>query len=163
MASGGSRQTSHSPPSALVPNSWGPLGDLRLLPDPQTEARVDLWDDAAPLHFFQCDIVETDGRIWHACPRGFLKAALADLEAETGLQVRSAFEHEFHLSGLEEHSGNSFSLERFRLAEAFVSTAMAALRQARAEPEVFMTEYGRRSSRSPAARPSASRPRTAPS
>ena len=126
----------------LVPNPWGPLGDLRLLPDPQTEARVDLWDDAAPLHFFQCDLVETDGRIWHACPRGFLKAALADLEANTGLQVRSAFEHEFHLSGLEEHSGNSFSLERFRLAEAFVSTAMAALRQARAEPEVFMTEYG---------------------
>jgi glutamine synthetase len=126
----------------LVPNPWGPVGDLRLLPDPQTEARVDLWDDATPLHFFQCDIVETDGRIWHACPRGFLKAALADLEAETGLQVRSAFEHEFHLSGLEEHSGNSFSLERFRLADGFVSTAMAALRQARAEPEVFMTEYG---------------------
>jgi glutamine synthetase len=126
----------------LVPNPWGPLGDLRLLPDPQTEARVDLWDDAAPLHFFQCDIVETDGRIWHACPRGFLKAALADLEAETGLQVCSAFEHEFHLSGLEEHSGNSFSLERFRLAETFVSTAMTALRQAHAEPEVFMTEYG---------------------
>jgi glutamine synthetase len=126
----------------LVPNPWGPLGDLRLLPDPQTETRVDLWDDATPLHFFQCDIVETDGRTWHACPRGFLKAALADLEAETGLLVRSAFEHEFHLSGLEEHSGNSFSLERFRLAEAFVSTAMAALQQAHAEPEVFITEYG---------------------
>lgn len=126
----------------LVPNPWGPLGDLRLLPDPQTEARVDLWDDATPLHFLQCDIAETDGRIWHACPRGFLKAALADLEAETGLHVRSAFEHEFHLSGLEEHSGNAFSLERFRLVEAFVSTAMIALRQARAEPEVFMTEYG---------------------
>lgn len=126
----------------LVPNLWGPLGDLRLLPDPQTEARVDLWDEAAPLHFLQCDIVENDGRIWHACPRGFLKRALADLEAETGLQVHSAFEHEFHLSGLDEHSGNAFSLERFRLAEAFVSTAMAALRQARAEPEVFMTEYG---------------------
>jgi glutamine synthetase len=126
----------------LVPNPWGPLGDLRLLPDPQTEARVDLWDDATPLHFFQCDIVETDGRIWHACPRGFLKTALADLEAETGLQLRSAFEHEFHLSGMEEHSGNSFSLERFRLAEAFGAKAMAGLRQAHAEPEVFMTEYG---------------------
>jgi glutamine synthetase len=126
----------------LVPNPWGPLGDLRLLPDPQTEARVDLWDDAAPLHFVQCDLVETDGRIWHACPRGFLKAALADLAAETGLEVRAAFEHEFHLSGLDEHSGNAFSLERFRLADAFVWAAMAALRQARAEPEVFMTEYG---------------------
>jgi glutamine synthetase len=126
----------------LVPNPWGPLGDLRLLPDAQTEARVDLWDDAAPLHFLQCDLVETEGRIWHACPRGFLKSALADLAAETGLEMRSAFEHEFHLSGLDEHSGNAFSLERFRLADTFVSKAMAALRQAGAEPEVFMTEYG---------------------
>jgi glutamine synthetase len=71
-----------------------------------------------------------------------LSQGVADLRAETGLRMRSAFEHEFHLSGLEEHAGNSFSLERFRLAEAFVATAMAALRQARAEPEVFMTEYG---------------------
>jgi hypothetical protein len=95
--------------------------------------------------------------------RATAKGTRPDLEGETGLQVHSAFAYEFHLSGLDEHSGNAFSLEQFRLAEGLVSTAMAALRQARAEPEAFMTEYGpARGSRSPAARPSGSRRQTAP-
>jgi glutamine synthetase len=33
------------------PNPWGSAGDLRLLPDRATEARVDLWEDASPCTF----------------------------------------------------------------------------------------------------------------
>ena len=51
------------------PNPWGSIGDLRLLPDRDSEVRVDLWEDASPLHFFLCDATNTDGSPWDARPR----------------------------------------------------------------------------------------------
>lgn len=123
------------------PNPWGPLGDLRLLPDPSTEVRVDLWPDAPPLHFVLCDAVETDGEPWEACPRAMLKGALDDLEREAGIRLVAAFEQEFHLSGLS-RTGPAFSMEAHRLADPFGSTLVAALAEAGHEPETFLPEYG---------------------
>jgi glutamine synthetase len=123
------------------PNPWGPMGDLRLLPAPATEVRVDLWPDAPPLHFLLCDAVETDGRPWAACPRALLTGALGDLEREAGLRLVAAFEQEFHLSGLP-RMGPAFSMEAHRLAEPFGSTLVAALAEGGQEPETFLPEYG---------------------
>ena len=53
------------------PNPFGSVGDLRILPDPQTHVHVDLWDDAAPLDFLLCTAVELDGTPWDCCPRAF--------------------------------------------------------------------------------------------
>ena len=125
----------------IAPNPWGPMGDLRLIPDPDTEVRVDLWEDASPLHFYLCDIVHTDGAAFDACPRAFLKHALADLRDQTGLTIRTAFEHEFHLAHIEDGPGGAFGFDRYRLTEPFAPLVMEALRLAGQEPEVFMTEY----------------------
>ena len=124
----------------IAPNPWGPMGDLRLLPDPQTEVRVDLWEDASPLHFYLCDIVHPDASPFDSCPRTFLKSALADLRT-AGLTVRAAFEHEFHLAHIEDGPGGAFGLDRYRMTEPFGPLVMEALKLARQEPEVFMTEY----------------------
>jgi glutamine synthetase len=99
------------------PNPWGSTGDLRLLPDAATEARVDLWDEVSPLHFFLCDAANTDGSPWDSCPRTFLKDALARLEQETGLGLVASFEQEFVLRGPTLETGPGFSFEAQRLVE----------------------------------------------
>jgi len=123
------------------PNPWGPLGDLRLLPDPSTEVRVDLWPEASPLHFLLCDAVNTDGSPWDACPRALLTRALDDLVQESGLRLAAGFEQEFHLSGLA-RAGPAFSMEAHRLVEPFGPMVVAALAEAGQEPETFLPEYG---------------------
>jgi glutamine synthetase len=124
------------------PNPWGPIGDLRLMPDPATEVRVDLWPEVSPLHFFVCDATGTDGSPWGACPRILLKQALARLEDEAGLRLMSGFEQEFHVSGLPDTPGPGFSMEALRQVEPLGPMVMAALREAGAEPEMFLPEYG---------------------
>src|SRR5258708_39403280 len=62
-------------------NPFGSTGDLRLIPDPDTRVRVPADADASALELLLCDIVEIDGRPGECCPRGFLRAALADLRA----------------------------------------------------------------------------------
>jgi glutamine synthetase len=115
-------------------------GDLRLLPDPDTRARV-AGDESGPaLELLLCDIVETDGRPWRCCPRGFLRDALDELQAEFGLHVEASFEHEFQLLR-ELPPALPFSLEAQRLAEPFASRVMAALAEAGAEPERFFSEF----------------------
>lgn len=115
-------------------------GDLRLLPDITTRARVDEREGAVALDLVLCDIVETDGRPWGCCPRLFLRDALRELEQEFSLRVQSSFEHEFQLLR-GDHAALPFSLEAQRLAEPFASQAMAALAQAGAEPERFFAEF----------------------
>jgi glutamine synthetase len=124
------------------PNPWGSTGDLRLLPDRGTGVRVDLWEDASPLHFFICDATNTDGSPWDACPRTLLKDALSTLEEEVGLRLIASFEQEFLLDGSAFKPGPGFSFEAQRLVEPFGPLAFAALRQAGLEPEVFLPEYG---------------------
>lgn len=123
------------------PNPWGSVGDRRLLPDPATRVRVDLWDGVTPLDFALSDAVHTDGAPWDACPRTFLRHALDDLRAETGLRLMASFEHEFVLDGAE-HAEGPFTLAAQRVAEPFAGDVYAALRQAGADPEMILPEYG---------------------
>jgi glutamine synthetase len=124
------------------PNQWGPIGDLRLLPDRDTQVRVDLWPDASPLHFFICEAAHTDGSPWDACPRVFLRRALEDFRAQTGLQVLSAFEQEFAIQGLDRAVGPGFSMEAFRALDPIGPLIMAALGDAKQQPEMFLPEFG---------------------
>ena len=121
------------------PNPFGSLGDLRLIPDPTSRCRVDL-GTATPLDVVLADLHEPDGAPWPACPRLLLKGALADLEAETGLQLRAAFEQELQLGA--DEPPPPFSLESLRRAEPFPSLAIAALTAAGLEPEMYVPEYG---------------------
>ncbi len=124
------------------PNPFGSTGDLRLLADLDTFVHVDAAPDtrADALEFVLCDITTTEGEPWECCPRGFLRAALQELHAQTGLRVLASFEHEFQLLS-DAPPAPAFSLEAQRRAEPFPSQVFAALRQAGTAPERFMAEY----------------------
>lgn len=121
-------------------NLFGAGGDLRLLPDP--DAGVDVpADETRPATRIQlADQVTPDGAPWACCPRSFCGEALADLRAETGLELVASFEHEFVLTPLAPTA--PFSFRRFRAAEPFGTELVALLEQAGLEPETWLPEYG---------------------
>jgi glutamine synthetase len=119
---------------------FGSTGDLRLLPDLQTHARVASDDGGSALELVLCDIAETDGTPWECCPRSFLRDALARLEGELGLRVLASFEHEFQLLD-DAAPALPFSLEAQRRAAPFPEAAFGALLEAALEPERFMAEF----------------------
>ncbi len=129
---------------AIADSPWGALGDLLLVPDPETDIRVDFEDGLPAEHFYLGDITHTDGRPWGGCPRGFLKGALEALAQETGLRLVAAFEHEFYYTGVEERVNASYGLDAFRRQGSFGEALMGALRAAGVEPDSFMAEFGPR-------------------
>jgi len=121
---------------------WGPMGDVALIGDPEAEVRVDLGEGVPPLHFFMADWYTLDGKPWEGCARNFLKNAVADLEKDAGLRIRSGVEHEFNLAPVSPAPGPPFSLSALRVAAKFGSEVLAALKQAGQERETFEPEYG---------------------
>jgi len=71
----------------------GPVGEVRLVPDPDTLVILPYAPGAGGM---VADLVRLDGQPWEACPRAFLKQAIAEL-AGTGLALVAAFEPEFTL------------------------------------------------------------------
>lgn len=124
------------------PNPWGPIGDLRLRPDPSTKTRVELWEDVPPLHFYLCDAVNPDGSEWTSCPRVLLKRTLQRLRDETGLELVASFEQEFKLLGIPGDPAPGFSLESLRVVEPFGALVAAGLEQAGVRLDTFLPEYG---------------------
>jgi glutamine synthetase len=121
---------------------WGPMGDLVLLPDPSTEVEVEFGDGSVAERFMLGNIHHMDGSLWDCCLRSYLREAVQELERETGLMLIASFEHEFHLSGGASRPGDSYSLEKVRLAGEFPEVLLYALRAANAEPDTFLPEYG---------------------
>ena len=119
---------------------FGSTGDLRLLPDPDTQVRVEADASAGALEFVLCDIVETDGQPWECCPRHFLREALRELHDELGLRVMASFEHEFQLV-LGPPLPPPFSLRAQRRAGSFPGEVMGALAEAGVEPLLFLPEF----------------------
>lgn len=121
---------------------WGSHDDRRLIPDPDTETRVDFGLDNTPLHFFLSDITNLDGSSWDVCARTFLKEAIADLKLESGLTVNAAFETEFTFVDVHEAPGPSFSLTNARHSAPFGELLMKGLLQAAQAPDNFLPEFG---------------------
>ncbi|MEP3280119.1 MAG: glutamine synthetase family protein [Stappiaceae bacterium] len=122
---------------------WGPRGELLTIPDPKTEVVLPaLNEEGAAERFMLCDIVELDGAPWACCPRQWLNRGLEILRSQFGLELKSAFEHEFHYSGGIGRLGDAYLLDAMRLQGRFAGTLMAALRKNGIEPESFMPEYG---------------------
>jgi len=126
----------------IAPNPWGPMLEVRQTPVRETETRVDIWEDAPAFHFFLCDSRTADGSSWDCCTRGFMLAALADFERETGLKFMAAFEHEFLLSGPGIGKMTPFSLEAVRMVAPFIRDVTHALQQADVGLETVEPEYG---------------------
>jgi glutamine synthetase len=79
----------------LVPvEGMEPVGEIRIVPDPETYSRLPWVPRTASLI---CDQLDHDWRDWGACSRSFLKRAIA-AAAEAGIAVMAAFENEFYLA-----------------------------------------------------------------
>lgn len=126
------------PLAELTP--FGSVGDLRLLPDPDTHVRVEDGAHGSALELVLCDIVEPNGRPWECCPRRFLRESLGKLETELGARVVASFEHEFQLLS-EAPAAAPFSLEEQRRVEPFPAEVMGALIEAGVQPERFFAEF----------------------
>ncbi len=79
----------------LVPvDGMEPVGEVRIVPDPDTFAILPWLDRTASMH---SDLQEKDGSDWAGCTRTVLRRTLATLEAQ-GIEMMSAFESEFYLA-----------------------------------------------------------------
>jgi glutamine synthetase len=79
----------------LVPQgSFGPVGEIRLMPDPETFVILPYAPKSARL---LVDMLQLDRLPWAVCPRSFLKRMLARANT-SGLRVIAAFENEFYLA-----------------------------------------------------------------
>ncbi len=72
----------------------GPVGEFRLIPDPNTFALLPYAPNAGSM---MCDMIRLDGQPWEACPRSFLKRQIARLTTK-GWRAEAALEHEFYLA-----------------------------------------------------------------
>ena len=126
----------------IAQNPWGPMDEVRQVPDDETRRRVVLRPVHPPLHLVLCDSLNADGSPWECCTRSFLAAALADLKAETGLDLHIAYENEFALFGEDLCWAAPFSLDAVRRIAPFADLCVAALIDAGAEIETFEPEYG---------------------
>jgi len=128
--------------NSIADSPFGSLGDLLMVPDPDTEVRVDFGDDSPSEHFFLGNILYTDGSPWECCLRGRLAEALDALRAETGLELNSAFELEFQFLEESTNYGPGFGLTGLRKKKHFGEVYLAALREAGVEPDSFLREWG---------------------
>jgi glutamine synthetase len=80
--------------SLAAVEGMGPVGEFRLIPDPQTFVTLPYVPNTGSM---MCDMLLTDGTPWEACPRTFLKRMIARL-AEQGMSAEAAVEHEFYLA-----------------------------------------------------------------
>ncbi|MEM1045132.1 MAG: glutamine synthetase family protein [Pseudomonadota bacterium] len=127
---------------AIADTPYGALDDLLLIPDPETETRIDFEDGSPAEHLFIGDICCLDDTPWECCTRSILKTALQRLEAVSGLTLKVAFEHEFQLTEANRPLGDAYSRAGYRENAVFGETLMAALRAAGLVPDTFMKEYG---------------------
>ena len=74
--------------------SFGPVGEIRLVPDLETFALLPYAAKSARL---LCDMHTLAGEPWDACPRSFLKRMI-ERAREAGLALQATFENEFTLA-----------------------------------------------------------------
>ncbi len=123
-------------------NPFGPMGEIRLIPDPAAHVTLEGQGGGPAFDLVLCDARTHDGAAWAACPRTVLKAAVEALRAETGLTLRVAFEHEFTVHGLNQPFHAAFSLSAGRAVGTLGERVLATLNRAGFTLEQFQAEYG---------------------
>lgn len=127
---------------AIAPTPFGALGDLLLVPDTATAVKFDFAEDTPAEHFMIGDILTLEGAPWECCTRSMLKAALQRLHKVSGLGLKGAFEHEFHVKGGRLLRGRGYGHGGFRDHLALGETLMGAINTAGLIADTFMKEYG---------------------
>ncbi|HZU68626.1 MAG TPA: glutamine synthetase family protein [Ktedonobacteraceae bacterium] len=130
---------------SLAPvEGMGPIGEFRLIPDPNTFVILPYVPGTGSM---MCDMIRTDGKPWEACPRTFLKRMVARL-ADQGMYAEAAVEHEFYLAREEngkyvpaDHSLCYSSIGLDEQAEV-IDALLEALEKQGLSIELFHTELG---------------------
>ena len=131
-----------TPFTEIAPNPWGPVAEVRQVPDPSAHVCLPAYEGRAPFDLYLCDSLNPDGTQWDCCTRGFARTALAALGEQSGLTFVGAFEHEFTLTATDFAPGPPFSVEALRVAPGFTADLADALTGAGLEPETVEPEYG---------------------
>jgi glutamine synthetase len=123
----------------------GPVGEIRLVPDPATFTVLPYAPHSAAM---TTDMRTLDGAAWAACPRAFLKRQI-DACARAGFSVRAAFECEFTLAVRKADGGFApldeslcFSTVGMTTAAAVMDDLVAALEAQGIEVEQYYPELG---------------------
>ncbi len=127
---------------SISDSPYGALGDLVLIPDPETRVDIEFDDGLPKERFVLGDIHETDGTPWECCTRSILKSALDRLQDVAGLRIFGAFEHEFHFVTGKCPLGSAYTTAGFRAERQFGEVLVSAIEQAKLAPDTFMKEYG---------------------
>src|SRR5437016_2722145 len=122
----------------------GPIGEFRLIPDPQTFVILPYVPNTGSM---MCDMIRLDGQPWEACPRTFLKRMIASL-AEQGMRAEVAVEHEFYLAREEgdkyvpADDSLCYSSRGLDDEAEVIDAILAALQAQSVSIELFHTELG---------------------
>jgi len=116
--------------------SFGPVGEVRLQPDPETFTTTPYADRTATM---LCDMYELDGTPWEADPRSRLRAFLESLDVTPS----AAFEGEYYLvrEG-EDGIDTCFAVEGMDSAHEIVLDTVEALDAQRLGLSNYYPEYG---------------------
>src|SRR3989442_11694238 len=128
----------------VAEGSFGPVGEIRLTPDPATFVVLPYAPHTARL---LCDMTTLEGTPWEACPRSFLKRMI-ERAAMQGFGFRAAFENEFTLAHREnghyvplDHSA-CFSTIGMDSSAPVMSDVIEALTAQGVFPEQYYAELG---------------------
>src|SRR3989442_11370178 len=128
----------------VAEGSFGPVGEIRLTPDPATFVVLPYAPHTARL---LCDMTTLEGTPWEACPRSFLKRMI-ERAAMQGFGFRAAFENEFTLAHREnghyvplDHSP-CFSTIGMDSSAPVMSDVIEALTAQGVFPEQYYAELG---------------------
>jgi glutamine synthetase len=130
----------------LAPGSaLGPVGEVRLIADPDTYAALPFAPGQAQV---LCDLATLEGELWACYPRTFLKR-MAARAAAAGMEVRAALEYEFYLAR-EAEGGRfvpaddslCFSTDGMNRAGPFVTEVLEALDRLGLAPRQYYPELG---------------------
>ncbi len=124
----------------------GPIGEFRLVPDPNTFVELPYAPNAGMM---LCDMLGQDRQPWGACPRTFLKRMQAAAE-RMGIGVRATVEHEFYLareatdgSGYEPFDRSlCYSSIGFQSSASIIDDVIRCLELQGVQVEQFMPELG---------------------
>jgi glutamine synthetase len=127
-------------------DGMGPVGEVRICPDPETFVVLPYAPGAAAM---LADQVNPDGSPWDGCARTFLRQAIAELR-DAGYELQASFEPEFTL-GYRSASGNEllpndeslcYSATGFHLAHEYTIDLVQALEAQGLEVEHYYPELG---------------------
>jgi glutamine synthetase len=130
--------------SLATVDGMGPVGEFRLVPDPNTFTQLPYVPNTGSM---LCDMILLDGKPWEACPRTFLKRMVTRL-AEQGMRAEAAVEHEFYLAsggvGNYMPADTSLCYSSIGLDEQaeVIDAILAALEAQGLSIELFHTELG---------------------